>query len=337
MDQFGPETPLVSVVVPVYNTQRFLPRCVNSLLAQTWSRLEVILVDDGSGSACAALCDELAQADARVRVIHRDNGGLSVARNTGLAASSGNWVVYVDSDDWVHRQAVERLLLAARTTDSDVAVGGFSRVPSGEPADFEQPFTFPVQCTTLSGDQALAASTGSDHTLLTIACGKLIRRTIALAHPFPPGRIHEDEFTTYKLLHAAQRVAILREPLYYYRQHAASITGQGFNLKGATDVIDAYRERLAYLTEAGLMSLVGVAEAQLFRKELSLYRRLPPGRRTERSQLFGQLTATANRLWKCGNRGAFAYFAALTVRVPRLAIPLYELYDSMVNARRRAS
>jgi len=115
---------LVSVIVPVYNVEEYLGRCVDSILAQTYTNLEVILVDDGAKDSSGAICDEYAARDARVRVIHKENGGLSSARNAGIDAAKGDWLEFVDSDDWIEPDAVESMLTLALEHRTELVVAG---------------------------------------------------------------------------------------------------------------------------------------------------------------------------------------------------------------------
>lgn len=121
-------TPKVSVVVPVYNTEKYLKQCVDSLISQTLEDIEIILVDDGSKDVCASLCDKLAMQDVRIKVVHKENQGLGLARNTGIKASSGEYVGFVDSDDYVEKEMFERLYDAAQRNDADLAISGISFV-----------------------------------------------------------------------------------------------------------------------------------------------------------------------------------------------------------------
>ena len=118
---------LVSVIIPVYKVEQYLERCVRSVTSQTYDNLEILLIDDGSPDRCGEMCDSFAAEDRRIRVIHQKNGGLSAARNTGIDASSGQWLFFIDSDDFIHRDCIGKLLAAAETSGADIASCGFEK------------------------------------------------------------------------------------------------------------------------------------------------------------------------------------------------------------------
>ena len=117
--------PLISVIVPVYNVEQYLPKCIDSILAQTYENLEIILVEDGTKDSSGVICDEYAAKDARIRVIHKENGGLSSARNAGMEIARGEYFGFVDSDDWIEPEMYENLMALAQKYDADVFVKGY--------------------------------------------------------------------------------------------------------------------------------------------------------------------------------------------------------------------
>ena len=145
---------LISVIVPVYKVEKYLKRCVDSILAQTYPCLEVILVDDGSPDGCPAICDEYAREDRRVRVIHKENGGLSDARNAGIDAAKGKFLGFVDSDDYVHPRFYELLLQALKEEGADIAGCDVKKVCKTE--KIEEKEQQPIQRTVYSGREATA-------------------------------------------------------------------------------------------------------------------------------------------------------------------------------------
>ena len=233
---------MISVIVPVYQVEAFLRRCVDSILAQTYTDYELILVDDGSPNACGSICDAYAKADSRVRVIHRENGGLSAARNTGIdwviANSDSQWISFVDSDDWLHPRYLEALLSAVEETGSAAAVcrfektgrdRGFTKLPDGISPELWTTEDF--YC--------------ADKLTATVAWGKLYQKD-ALRHiRYPVGKIHEDEFITHILLFSSSRLAFVDLPLYYYYQNPASIMRSGWSPKHIAES-DGLKEQLDY-------------------------------------------------------------------------------------------
>ena len=237
--------PLISVIVPVYKVEPYLRRCVDSLLAQSFSDLELILVDDGSPDNCGAICDEYAAQDGRVHVIHKENGGLSSARNAGIdwafQNSDSRWLAFVDSDDWVHPQYLELLYRAATENSVSVSACGVQKLQNEQP---EPPVTEPP---TVMDWEDLLVDRGW---LAVIACNKLYARELFKTLRYPVGKLHEDEFLTYKLLFGAKRTVWIPAALYYYFQNPDSITETAFSLK-RLDAIAALKERLIFTRRHG--------------------------------------------------------------------------------------
>lgn len=209
----------ISIIIPVYNVERYLPKCLESVLGQTYQDLEVILVDDGSPDHCGRICDEYARRDRRVRVIHRQNGGLSAARNTGLAAAGGAYLGFVDSDDWIEPDMYEYLMQGLQRANADVAVCGLydcyrdkihGRGPEKE-----------MVCGT---EKALGLLLKNDE-IQNSACNKLYRRELFEGIVFPEGRAYEDLAIMDQVFVKAKRVALLPERKYYYLLHSGSIAG----------------------------------------------------------------------------------------------------------------
>jgi len=233
--------PKISVIVPVYRVEPYLHRCVDSILAQTFSDFELILVDDGSPDNCPAICDEYAKKDNRVVVIHQENGGLSAARNAGIdwafANSNSEWITFIDSDDWIHPEMIERLYLAA--IDNKVSVSVCSYVET----DGEEP--------TISTKELHDELLSPEDFFVThrvnaiIACGKLYKKECFEEIRYPVGKIHEDEFTTYKILFEIKTISYINAPLYFYFVNPDGITKSEWNVK-KLDGIEAQRKQLAY-------------------------------------------------------------------------------------------
>lgn len=206
---------LISVIVPVYKAEPYLRWCVDSILAQTYTNLEVILVDDGSPDNCGAICDEYAEKDARVKVIHKENGGVSSARNMGIDAASGAFICFVDSDDIINGKFVEYLKKTQETNDADIAYcghicfGEFPKETTG--ASFEE-----QELLTLSGVDAMANQFAIWYT--PNIWDKLIRYSLFEGLRFPNAKRAEDLWVSYHLLAKAKSVAGIRKcKLYYYR------------------------------------------------------------------------------------------------------------------------
>ena len=208
--------PLVSVIVPVYNAEKYLSRCLDSILAQTFTDFELLLVDDGSKDRSGVICDEYAAIDNRVRVFHQDNQGQSVARNTALdwvfANSDSEWLCFIDSDDWVDIRYIESMLHVAQKHKTDVSVCLHTRITSdGVPVD---QFDFTSEDRLFSYDEYFSI-TGPGYTPYTI-WGKLIKRDLFSQFRFPAGHVMEDLYLTHRVLAQSKRVARVNKVLYYY-------------------------------------------------------------------------------------------------------------------------
>lgn len=227
----------ISVIVPVYNVEKYLAKCLDSILMQSYRDIEVILVDDGSPDKCPQICDAYADSDSRVKVIHKKNGGLSDARNAGLKVAVGEYVAFVDSDDWVHEAYIKELVLAAKSIDADVAVCDYQSVNEFEVIEVKLNRAKPREFDSISAVKDIFSA---DTVLWVMTWNKLYRRSLFTEHKieFPTGKIHEDNFTTYKLLYFANKIAYIGKPLYYYLKREGSIMSDKFN-KRRLDVLEA--------------------------------------------------------------------------------------------------
>lgn len=221
--------PEVSVIVPVYNAEPFLRDCVDSLLRQTFSDLEILLVDDGSPDRCGELCEEYGRADPRVRVLHQTNQGQAAARNHALNLASGAWICFVDSDDLLHPRAVELLYAAASKSGAPMAMCRMLESPD-LPGDFFRPRAEGYDLLRLD-EKTLTALFDQGAYPGWVACAKLIRREIVDTYHFCPGRVYEDNEAVCHWIYAAKTLASLPEALYFYRTNPDSTTQQGFTLK----------------------------------------------------------------------------------------------------------
>ena len=220
--------PQISVIVPVYKVERYLRRCVQSILNQTHSNLEVILVDDGSPDGSGALCDEFAKQDSRVQVIHKDNGGLSDARNAGLSIARGDYVTFVDSDDWIEPDAYEAMLALAEESGAQLVCAG--RYDEDETTGQISVGLCPEKRELISDKEALRRILRWDN-MDSSACDKLYARTLFRDIRYPVGRVVEDVATTYRLVLEAGSVAMLPKPVYHYCHRAESISTAAFSEK----------------------------------------------------------------------------------------------------------
>ena len=237
--------PEISVIVPVYKVERFLHRCVDSILNQTFRDFELILVDDGSPDDCGKICDAYAVRDSRIHVIHQKNGGLSAARNTGIdwvmANSSSRWFAFIDSDDWVHPRYLQQLYSAAEQTLCKISACGFFPT-TGEDIPEQQETAVRVLC----ADDYYCENYHGNAT--PAACNKLYNRYLFKHLRFPIGKLHEDEFTTYLALYSAGRIAVIPAALYAYYQNPEGITHSEWSPR-RMHMLEAFEEQIRYAQE----------------------------------------------------------------------------------------
>ena len=215
------ERPLISVIVPVYNVEKYLPKCVDSILGQTYENLEIILVEDGTKDNSGAICDAYAAKDSRIRVIHKENGGLSSARNAGMDIARGDYFGFVDSDDWIEPKMYETLLNLAEKYHADLVCG--SRYDVAE-ATGERTLGLHHEKEEALSSMDLLGRVFTWDGCDSAAWDKLYRRHLFDDIRYPLGMYSEDIAIFYKLMEKANRVALCPEPLYNYHHRENSIT-----------------------------------------------------------------------------------------------------------------
>ena len=210
----------VSIIVPVYNVEKYLDKCVESLVGQTYDALEIILVDDGSPDGCPELCDLWAKRDSRVRVIHKANGGVSDARNTGMDAATGEYLMFVDPDDYLPENAVELLIARLLADGSDLAFGRLTR--SYEDGHCDGRFWDFIQDRCLTGEELLCGLDGWEQSLVNVL-GKLYTRRALEGLRFPPMSSAEDLWVFPLIALQCRTVSMVGQLVYYYYQRPDSI------------------------------------------------------------------------------------------------------------------
>ncbi len=225
---------LISIIIPTYNVVNYLEECINSIMNQSYQNLEIFLVDDGSTDGSSELCDRLKSLDDRIVVIHKSNGGLSDARNHGIQIAKGNYIGFVDSDDWIASTMYEEMLLACKRNNAQIAVCGLYRVFKNSTEHFI-PSTSGVYTKDQAITELLLGKEFGDQ-----SCTKLYEAALFSDVSFPVGRLFEDIFTTYKLFLKAEKVVVIDQGYYYYRQREGSITLVEFNPK-KIDLVSSIR------------------------------------------------------------------------------------------------
>lgn len=253
--------PLISVILPVYKVEKYLSNCIESVLRQSYTNWELIIVDDGSPDRCPQICDEYAIRDDRIRVIHKANGGLSSARNAGLDVFRGDYVTFLDSDDFWHRDYLKTLLGLCEDHNADIAQCGFVRGEEMVFPEIKMPHDVKVY---------------DNHSIFTqyatkiVVWAKLYKRYILDGITMPEGLINEDDWTTWKLYYRAQKIAVTDEALYYYTVNPESIMAQS-KKKPNFSYIDAYKERINFFINTKEEDLEHCSRMQLCKSMVLSY------------------------------------------------------------------
>lgn len=227
------ENPLVSVIVPIYKVQEYLPQCLDSILNQSYSNLEVILVDDGSPDRCPEICDEYSNKDRRIKVLHKKNGGPSDARNCGMEIAAGEFFCFIDSDDIIHPLMVEKLLEAMKSFPSSaISACGYTTFTDSIPLLPKTEYTF----TELTYDQYI------NYPLNVTPWAKLYHKSLFNEIRYPVGKFREDEFTTYRLCDLSDTIAYVDGNFYFYRTRQNSQI-HTINEKSIQDATEALFQR----------------------------------------------------------------------------------------------
>ena len=267
------KAPLLSIIVPVYKVENYLPKCIDSILAQTFTDFELILVDDGSPDDCPALCDATAEKDARVRVIHQKNGGLSAARNAGLDAARGAWIGFVDSDDYIEPEMYEVLYQAVQSTGADLALCDYAEVDeAGKPCP---PMHVSLSEGELTGQKLLKRASGL---MVQLAWNKLYRRAIFTQLRYPEGKLNEDLFLIPEVCLQIQKAVVVPKALYYYVQRGGSIMSGNKTLRHF-DAAEAAQRYWDCLVENAAYDALANAAKFTMGSVSRVYRQLPPALR----------------------------------------------------------
>lgn len=232
---------LISVIVPVYNVKNYLKKCVDSILSQTYSVLQVILVDDGSTDGSGELCDLLAKCDKRIQVVHKSNGGLSDARNAGIEIAEGKYFSFIDSDDYIEPDMVESLYKLAKSTDCQITISNMKRFFSdGGIETFYEPVN---QISVYEADERFETLKQPS------VCNKLFLAELFNDIQFPKGKFYEDTFVYHELLYRAERVGLTGKVGYWYLSRKESITGKERYTIRYFDFLEAVSKRMHFLNE----------------------------------------------------------------------------------------
>ena len=233
------EQPLISVIVPVYNVEKYLKKCVDSITSQTYKNLEIFLVDDGSTDSSGQICNEFEKNDARIKVIHKKNGGLSDARNAGLDRAKGQYYAFIDSDDYIQDNTIEIMLNAIKKNKSEIAVCNMIRfLEEGETVQFYCPTDHEVL---YQGNQRYKTLNQPS------VCNKLFEAKLFEGIRFPKEKYYEDTFVYHEVLYRANNIVLTGTDSYWYLSREDSIVGQPQYTERYFDFIEAVYKRADFL------------------------------------------------------------------------------------------
>lgn len=231
----------ISIIVPVYNVEKYLRQCLDSIINQTYKNLEIILADDGSEDSSGKICDEYAKVDNRIKVIHNEHMGVSCTRNVGLDNATGEYISFIDSDDCVAENFIETLYKLCIDNNCDISECDFSKFTDKIKVD-----NFKRKIKILDRHKMQLRLHSRYYVRTVIPVNKLCKRYLYENLRFPAGKIHEDEFITYKVFYNCKSdIVVSNEKLYYYRHNSQSITGSKFTLK-RLDSLEALQERIRF-------------------------------------------------------------------------------------------
>lgn len=276
--------PLVSIVIPVYKVEQYLRNCLESVINQTYTNWELILVDDGSPDRCGEICDEYAAKDSRIKVIHKENGGQSSARNAALdLPPKGEFVTFLDSDDFWHPNYLKTLLFLQQEHNADLVQCGFVR---GTESVFPSP------------KKSVSIDVFDNHEVFlrekanVIMCGKVYRTSQFDGIRMPVGLYNEDDWTAWKLYYRAKKIVVTNQSLYYYTINPNSTMGK-LNKKPDLRYINAYNERIGFFVGTGEKDLEHCSRLQLCKSLLLNYRHRKLSKKERR-----EIKAKFNESWK---------------------------------------
>ena len=244
------ETALISVIIPVYMVENYLDRCVRSVVSQTYRNLEILLIDDGSPDRCGSICDEWAKRDGRIHVIHKKNGGLSDARNTGIDTSKGSYLAFVDSDDSISPDMLHHLYEAIQREHADMSICSYRYVDENGSVILKTIHDSPIRNEMLTGEEAIQRLCSPFYWYYVTTWNKLYRADLFSDIRFPVGKIREDEFVAHRLLGKCERIVCIPCKEYDYLQRDGSIMSS----RGEQSLIncaEAFLDRAEYCRQRG--------------------------------------------------------------------------------------
>ena len=248
-------TELISVIVPIYNTEKYLVECVESIREQTYSNIEIILVDDGSTDASIEICDEFSKKDSRVRVFHKENEGSAVAKNFGIQQSKGEYIILVDSDDIVSDKMIEVLYTHIKEKNADIAIGNYYIYDESDKNFYFYVTDKDFSVEELAIQEIMNLQAGDwrfNRSAFILPTCKLIKKELFKEVQFSNGRRFDDEATMHRFYLLASKIIFINDNLYRYRQRSGSIMRSEFDLSWARDLVEVFSKKISDLVLAGV-------------------------------------------------------------------------------------
>ena len=280
---------LISVIIPVYLVEQYLERCVNSVLAQTYRNLEIILVDDGSPDRCGEMCDAYVEKDDRVKVIHKKNGGLSDARNAALDICTGEFISFVDSDDYVSEDFIETLYHAVKTHRTKLAVCGIVK--------FDESGKYHVDYAPSNTEKRVSGEEIIQTVWRPAACNKLYHRSLFEGIRFPFGRLYEDLFIYHDILARVDSISFTGRNSYYYFNRQRSIMNKKYDIRN-TDRVIGLDLRIKKLREMGYQELADQQLPYMFNDTVEAYEKLNTTKSIEKKRRKEVKTICNRHFWE---------------------------------------
>lgn len=241
---------LVSIVVPIYNVEKYLDKCVKSICNQTYTNLEIILVDDGSPDKCGKMCDEYAQNDDRIKVVHKKNGGLSDARNAGIRIATGKYLFLVDSDDYIREDTIALMYDRIEKDNADICICDIAIVDeNGQKLNDNGIAQTVIESKIYNQEDMYERIITTPNWFFVVAWNKLYKREIFDNISYPKGRIHEDELTIHYIVEKCNKITTLNEKLYFYVQRNQSIMHDGGYKVKNLDIVQAFGDRAYFFID----------------------------------------------------------------------------------------
>ncbi len=261
------QSPKISVVVPIYNVEKFLPFCLDSIVKQTYKNLEIILVDDGSTDSSLLICKKYATHDNRIKIIHHENHGLSYSRNRGIEIASSEYISFIDADDIIAPNFYEHLLHLLLSNDADISECAFIKIDETDLPNYTFSTNSQFECLTLNSIEALNRIHNDNLDICVnsvVVWNKLYKINLFKDIRYPVGKIHEDEYTTYKLFYKAKKVISSNKQLYGYVQRKSSIMNKPFSLS-RLDALEPYDNYMTFFKNLGDTYLINKCERRYLR------------------------------------------------------------------------